>query len=576
MKNRRTISAQDLGVLKATFGTYKGSIVTLILIGLLAGVLEGIGINSIIPLFSIATNPLNEAPDTVTALMKNLFGALNIPFTVTALLIFMVILFFGKACLMILFSFIRNRIIEKFENKTRKEIFEKTLGANWLTISNIKSGYLEKTLVFDVTYAGFVLGYMADVLIIVSTVTVYTLLALSISAPTTILALVSGLIIMLGLRPLVKRIKRLAKTEEKQMKDLAAFTNESHYGLKQLKSLAVDEKVAKLGENKFEQFKKNQSNRIILSDFNIYLIQPLGVILVALIFTYFISTGQFNFSIIAVVIYLIQKIFTHTQSLQNKLHNIYSNLPFVENINNFTDELNKNKEDINNDEKIVEFNEKIEFENVNFDYEGRDKLLVDLNLIIKKNTAIGISGKSGSGKTTLVDLLLGLYFPTQGKILIDQQNIKEINLKKWREKIGYVSQDDFLLNDSIFNNIKFYFEASDEEVYEAAKKASLHDFVMALPEKYNTLVGNQGIKLSGGQKQRISIARNILRKPMVLILDEATNALDQETTNQINETIQKLKNNLTIIVISHQLAELNTLDMIYELKDGKLQIINTN
>ncbi|MBP9016837.1 MAG: ABC transporter ATP-binding protein [Paludibacteraceae bacterium] len=220
--------------------------------------------------------------------------------------------------------------------------------------------------------------------------------------------------------------------------------------------------------------------------------------------------------------------------------------------------------------EITSFNERIDFKNVNFRYQT-DWVLQDINLTIPKGKTVALVGQSGAGKSTLVDLLPRFYDVTEGEILIDGINIKELNTKDIRSLMGNVNQEAILFNDTFFNNIAFGVEhATLEQVMEAAKIANAHDFIMATENGYETTIGDRGSKLSGGQRQRISIARAILKNPPILILDEATSALDTESEKMVQEAIEKLMMNRTTLVIAHRLSTIKRADEICVMSEGKI------
>lgn len=220
--------------------------------------------------------------------------------------------------------------------------------------------------------------------------------------------------------------------------------------------------------------------------------------------------------------------------------------------------------------KINSFNDRIEFKNVNFRYQS-DWVLQDINLTIPKGKTVALVGQSGAGKSTLVDLLPRFYDVTEGEILIDGINIKDLNTKDIRSLMGNVNQEAILFNDTFFNNIAFGVEnATLEQVMEAAKIANAHDFIMATENGYETTIGDRGSKLSGGQRQRISIARAILKNPPILILDEATSALDTESEKMVQEAIEKLMMNRTTLVIAHRLSTIKRADEICVMSEGKI------
>lgn len=212
--------------------------------------------------------------------------------------------------------------------------------------------------------------------------------------------------------------------------------------------------------------------------------------------------------------------------------------------------------------------ERIEYRDVSFRY-GRDWVLRHINLSIPKGKTVALVGASGSGKSTLVDLLPRFWDVTEGEILIDGNNIKNMSLHDLRGLMGNVNQEAILFNDTFFNNIAFGVEsATQEQVEEAARIANAHDFIMATPDGYQTNIGDRGCKLSGGQRQRISIARAILKNPPILILDEATSALDTQSERLVQDALEKLMRNRTTIVIAHRLSTVRDADEICVLDKG--------
>ncbi len=213
---------------------------------------------------------------------------------------------------------------------------------------------------------------------------------------------------------------------------------------------------------------------------------------------------------------------------------------------------------------------KIEFRNVSFKYR-RKMVLKNLNLTINPGERVGIVGPSGAGKTTLVNLLMRFYDPTHGEILIDGQNIRDITQDSLRENISFIPQDPSMFNRSLGENIAYGRpNASDREIHRAAKQASAHNFIMDTEKKYDSLVGDRGIKLSGGQRQRVAIARAFLKDAPILILDEATSALDSETEVSIQKSFDELAAGKTTLAIAHRLSTLRNMNRIIVLKDGHI------
>jgi subfamily B ATP-binding cassette protein MsbA len=222
--------------------------------------------------------------------------------------------------------------------------------------------------------------------------------------------------------------------------------------------------------------------------------------------------------------------------------------------------------------EITSFKEKIVFENVSFLYDDSEEPVLDgINLEIKRGSILALVGSSGAGKTTMVDLLPRFYDPTSGRILLDGEDIKQIRLEDLRKMMGIVTQETVLFNESVRSNIAYGLENyPDNMVIEAAKAANAHNFIVEMPKGYDTIIGEKGTKLSGGQRQRISIARALLKNPPIMILDEATSSLDNESEVLVQEAIERLMYDRTTFVIAHRLSTIRNADRIIVLDRGKI------
>ena len=250
--------------------------------------------------------------------------------------------------------------------------------------------------------------------------------------------------------------------------------------------------------------------------------------------------------------------------------------------------LNNVYNDIKNLEKEIDikpsnkinFRNKINLNNINYSYPNMSQnVLKDITLEITANKKIGIIGSTGSGKTTLVDIILGLLNAQQGSLKVDDKIIDNDNRRSWQKSIGYVPQKIYLADDTIAANIAFGTDVSKistERVIRAAKIANLHDFINGdLPLKYNTIVGERGVRLSGGQCQRIGIARALYNNSKVLILDEATSALDIKTEKNVMKALQNMEKEITIIMIAHRLSTIKDCDKIFYLENGIIRAQGT-
>lgn len=244
----------------------------------------------------------------------------------------------------------------------------------------------------------------------------------------------------------------------------------------------------------------------------------------------------------------------------------------MERINDILDE----KPEILDDENAIEIDNvsgNVKFENVSFKYPNSNKYaLKNINFSIPNGKTLAVVGKTGSGKTTIANILLRLYDIDEGKILIDNTDIKSITLSSLRENIGYVPQENFLFSSTIKDNIAFAFEDSvpEEKVIKAAKYAEVYDNIMSFPEQFNTVLGERGVTLSGGQKQRISIARALIKKPPILILDDSLSSVDTETEDQILKNLDEITKNKTTIIIAHRISTVENADEIIVIDDGEI------
>ena len=213
----------------------------------------------------------------------------------------------------------------------------------------------------------------------------------------------------------------------------------------------------------------------------------------------------------------------------------------------------------------------IEFKNVTYSYDGGKEVLDNISFKIAPGETFALVGPSGGGKTTVCHLIPRFYNINQGEILIDGNDVADVTMESLRDKIGIVQQDIYLFNASVKENILYGRPtATDEEVINAAKRANIHDYILTLPEGYDTVIGERGVRLSGGQKQRLSIARVFLKDPPILILDEATSALDNVTETLIQKSLDDLSEGRTTIVVAHRLSTIKNADEIAVVSDGKI------
>jgi len=379
---------------------------------------------------------------------------------------------------------------------------------------------------------------------------------------------VSGIVIYF----ISNSIRRRSRRSQNQLAGISAIVSETLRSMRIVKAFVMKNyeisKFHKETSKYYSLMLKKEKIRLISAPIN----ETLGAGVAAILLWFGANDVLVNQSISSEdfirFILLLFSLWAPIKNLTNVVNEIQNGLASADRVFNILDI----KSDINNiDNPSIKksFNQSIDFKNVSFSYE-KEEVLRKISFSASQGEIIAIVGSSGAGKSTLVDLIPRFYDVTDGEILIDGENIKHIELHSLRSLMGIVTQDTFLFNDTVAANISYGLEIDQDIVEEAAKAANAHDFIMKLPEGYNSQIGENGISLSGGQRQRIAIARALIKNPPILILDEATSSLDTESEKNVQEAIEQLMKNRTVIVIAHRLSTINNADKIIVLDQGQI------
>ncbi|MBI5045412.1 MAG: ABC transporter ATP-binding protein [Candidatus Niyogibacteria bacterium] len=532
--------------------------------------MEIVGINTVIPILSFIKG--GQATDKISQAIEKFFLFFHITYTVKYLLIFIILLFLVKAAFLFFTQYVIAEITADYEKTMRGALLKLTFAADWRYLSKQKIGHLDQILTTNIVNSSALLFYIGGIMIMIANIVVYGILAFNISPIIALLVFVLGGVIFIIFKPLFYRNRVAYREITQKYKHIAHYVNEHMIGMKTVKAMFVGESVLTVGLTYFERMKDLYIRVSMLKNCTNVILQPVGLIFIIGIFSFFYKTTMLNLASFAVIIYAINKVFANIQLAQSQAHAISSQIPHLMSVLNYKDETIQCAEK-DGGQKTFSFQKSLKLQNVHFAYddERKEYVLSGLSFDIKKGSIIGLVGQSGAGKTTIVDLLLRLFYPQKGVILLDGENIDNIKLSSWRANIGYVSQDIFLLNDTIENNIKFYNEALEhEDIVLAARMANIHEFIEKQPNGYKTIVGERGTMLSGGQRQRIVLARALVRRPQILILDEATSALDNESEMMIQKSIESLKGKMTVIAIAHRLSTVMISDKLIVLENGKI------
>ena len=560
-----------LATLWQAFGRYRRHVVALVVFGFLGAILEGIGINAVIPLVSFFTGASSGPTDFITNAIQALFGFVNIPFSFRYLLGFILVLFILRAVSTVVFGYIRGWIGADFLGKESEDVLRRTFRASWPFLLKQKIGTMHNTMVRDIQCTGGLLGVVSQIIQSFSGFLMYLLVAVNISPIMTLYTIGGGAVLLFIVRPFLRRTRRIGERVAGVEKQFAQFLSEHIIGMKSIKTAGATRAALSDGAEHIRLLRALSIKQAFVRSVSTSLFQPFSIILVIALFFLTYNTPGFNIISFGATLYLIQKIFTYLESGQNALHSIGELSPYAQNIVNFKKMLSEHREQTEQGEKPFVFNDSLAFDHVSFAYAESRPVLTDVSFSIARGETIGLIGPSGAGKTSIADIILRLFRPAEGQLLLDGVPADKIGVEEWRQHIGYVAQDVFLFNDSIEDNIRFYRpELSHEDIVHATKQANIYDFIQGLPEGFDTMTGDRGVMLSGGQRQRIALARALASSPALLILDEATSALDSASEKLIQESIHALHGSVTVLIIAHRLSTIEHADRLLVLDHGKI------
>jgi len=575
--------SQILGYLRS----YKWPMTLSILSNILMAVFVVVSIPTIIPFFQIlfdripasTLEPQAFSFSNIEAYAKYTFAHLietrGRPGALTLVCIALVVLFFLKNFFrymaMFFMAIVRNGIVADM----RQLLFDKYIDLPLAFFSGEKKGDLISRITTDVQEIEFsVLGMLQAVfrepIVIIGSIA----FMVYISPQLTLFVGVLIIFTILVIGGISRTLKRKSLAAQRSIGNLVSITEESLQGIRIIKGFNAQE----LQEQKFGR--ENTAYRRLLTrilwrrDLSSPLSEFLGISVVAVLLWYG-SQQVFKEALTPEVFFAFLFAFFNVidpaKNFSTAYYHIQKGMGAMHRINEILD-LPDRIQQKQNALPLLNFKESIEFRDVSFRHKGSDTwALRHVNFKIEKGQAVALVGSSGSGKSTLVDLIPRFHDVTEGEVLVDGVNIKDYKLKNLRSLMGIVSQEAILFNDTIRNNILFSSTGkSEHDIHDAARNAHADSFIQHAPEGYETIIGDRGMKLSGGERQRLTIARALLKNPPILILDEATAALDSESERLVQEALERVMQNRTSIVIAHRLSTIQHADVIYVLKEGEI------
>jgi len=541
-----------------------------IIVVLIGAALEGVGIGLLVPVLE-SINIGNESDGFFTKQAMIFFTYIGISYTFINLILLFSFLILSKYIMLML----GQRLMRMLSSISTREMRTKCL-SNILSVSlsfyhNKKLGDLISTIFNSTQNAGGALEHLTMMIKGVLFTFAYLVIAFTLSWELSISLMIFILSAYFLVWPRFKKGRKYGETEKKLMDNIYSSLQDKIGGIKVIKQFAVEKKTFNELKLLVHAFQKNavklMDNKIISYAF----FEPfLFILMVGLIV---VATQVLLMPVASMLVLLI--IFTQ---LIPQFKSINSNLLML---NELIPHYSKVEDLIGNEGKpylvdgsldVSEIKIGIEFKQVSFSYEeSENNTINNINLFIPAHKTIAIVGPSGAGKSTLIELIARNYDVSSGELLVDGVNIKDLKKDHWKNFIALVDQDCYLFHESIYENILYgKLNGSSDDVLNASRKAYAHDFINKTNDGYNTLVGQRGSRLSGGERQRIALARALIRKPQILILDEATSSLDNESERLVKLAINELKSDITIIVIAHRLPTIEDSDLIIFLDQGNI------
>ena len=459
-------------------------------------------------------------------------------------------------------------------DRLRKQIFEQLQAVSISFFSKTRSGELINTITTEIERIKQAFGGFAFLLTSSLTVVVYFLSMFLLSWQLTVISVLLFTLLAVGLSTLNARIREASFGVTRASGEFTSTAMEFISGIRTVQAFATQD---------FERKRFYRASSNIVSAFSKAirswaLVKPLAdglatTVLISMIivaFAVFVANGTLQVASLLTFFFVLFRLIPNLQNVNNVLAQLSTLYGSADNIKELlrTD----NKQYFQDGEiKFLGLKRAIDFVSVDFGYDASNLVLHDITLTIEQGKMTALVGGSGAGKTTLADLIPRFYDPTQGKVLIDGVDLREFEINSLRRNMAVVSQDTFIFNTTVQNNIAYGTEGTTEEaILEAARLANALEFIQEMPEGFDTQLGDRGVRLSGGQRQRIAIARALLRNPDILILDEATSALDSVSERLIQESLEKLAVGRTVIAIAHRLSTIASADKVVVLEQGRI------
>ena len=543
-----------------------------------AGIVEGIGLTALLPLLQKAIDlPTGSSIDQASGadnIVTSVLGYIGIPATVGSLLIVIMTGAILRSSLILVADRKVGYTVANVATDLRLSLLRALLSTRWGYFLNQQVGSMANAAGTEVMRASSAYLQATTALAFAIQAVAYFIVALVVSWKTTMIFMTAAFLVLILLSRMVSRAKRAGRKQTRLLQSLLAKLSDSLQSLKAFKAMGRENLADELLSTNTLKLNKALRKQVFSKAALRGIQEPLLTLLVIIGLYIMLVNLKMDLPKVMVLIFLMARMLTQVGKVQRK----YQEMTICESAYwSLQEKIVKARQ---HNEPVgghidATLETGITLDHVEFGY-GEHLVLNNITIDIPSKTFTSIVGPSGAGKTTLVDLVTGLFEPNKGQVLIDEVPLPDLDLRKWRQMIGYVPQDTILLHDSIFANVTLGEPSfSEEDVEYALKSAGAWDFINAMPAGVQSVVGERGAKLSGGQRQRIAIARALVHRPQLLILDEATSALDPETEAAICQTLKKLRGQLTILAISHQSALVEVANRVYQISNGNITLVSS-
>ncbi len=545
----------------------------LTIMSLLSGLLDGIGLTMLLPL--LESSEFKQGASNLPYLLQKFFDILGLNPEFSVVLLVIAVTFIIKLIAKVAEGYVQSKIVSDLITIWRRDLVSSYRDISYSFYLQGSSGHFTNVLNTQVNQsAEFVRNYSSFLSKLITCV-VYIILALWMSPGFSSVALGLGLLVLASFRSIMRKTKAVSRALSIENSTVNRILIQIVHNFKYLRATARYELVQRKAENSIELLRQYRFRTGIYSTVTQSFQEPVPALIMISMIYYYVEIKGVSFAPLLVSLVLFYRTMNTVMIAQSIWQSALNDIGAIEILIREFSRINRNKDKGGATAAPINISGPMHFENVSFSY-GESQVLSGLSFCIHPNSMVALVGPSGSGKTTVVDLITKLLMPTHGEIKIDGTKLDEVSAEEWQKHIGYVTQDAMVFDDSISNNISMWAKARsssdsiDTQIREAARMANCLDFIEALPDRFETQIGERGVRLSGGQRQRLAIARELYHRPNILILDEATSALDAESEAKIQESILSLKGKMTVVVIAHRLSTIKDVDWVIVLDSGKL------